>query len=345
MESRRSSWNAPRVAAVDYDLLGSARRVIEGALAAVPGERLVIVADAERAALREALEEAARWAQVKTQAFSLDDFGERPLPALPQAIAAALAAAQASVFVARGDADEMHLRRALVETAAKHGLRHAHMLGVTAPVMAAGLAVDPNRIAETARALRARLRPESVVHVKSVAGTDLALRCDPAHRWVENSGIIRPGRWLNLPAGELLTVPASADGSYVCDASITRVTGLDPALLSTTPITLHIAGGRVTSVSSNNPAFVRATESFLRSGVHYDRVGLMSFGTNIGLSEPTGSLIADQTLPGLHLALGMTLAELTGASWDSSGQLVLTSAKADIDVDGKPLLRAGRYLL
>jgi leucyl aminopeptidase (aminopeptidase T) len=328
------------MADVAYELSSAAERVIGGALAAVPGERLVIITDRERAALGEALAEAARWAKVKTESFSLDDYGPEPLAELPAPIVQALAIAQASVYVARASAGEVGLRRRLVELVAKHGLRHAHMLGVTARVMTVGLAVDPHRIADTARALRARLRPSSSVHVKSAAGSDLWLTCNPAHRWVENSGIIRPGRWLNLPAGELLTVPANVEGTFVCDAAMTALPGAEPA-----PVTLRIAQGRVTSVSSRTPAVARAVESFLRSGSFNDRVGLMSFGTNIGLSEPTGSLIADQTLPGLHLALGMTLPELTGASWDASGQLVLTAARADIDVDGAPVLRAGRYLI
>jgi leucyl aminopeptidase (aminopeptidase T) len=189
------------------------------------------------------------------------------------------------------------------------------------------------------------LRADSTVHVKSAAGTDLTLRCHPSHRWVENSGIIRPGRWLNLPAGELLTVPAAADGSFVCDAAMTALPGVERELGAASVLSLRIAGGRVTSVSARTPALARAVESFLRSGSYNDRVGLMSFGTNIGLSEPTGSLIADQTLPGLHIALGMTLPELTGASWDASGQLVLTAARADIDIDGASVMRAGRYLL
>jgi aminopeptidase len=333
------------MARVDHDLLSPARRVVERALSAVPGERLVIVADRERAPLCEALQEAARWASVETEAFWLDDYGQPPLSSLPAAIGRALPLAQASIFVARGGSGEIELRRELVLLVAQHGLRHAHMLGVTARVMAMGLAVDPHRIADTARALRARLGPESVVQVRSTLGSELELRCNAAHRWVENNGIIRAGRWLNLPAGELLTVPDTANGTYVCDASVTGLPGLDSELVGPTPLSLRLIDGRVVGVSSRSAPLRRALEAFCRSGKFHDRVGLMSFGTNIGLSEPTGALIADQTLPGLHLALGMTLSALTGADWDASGQLVLTAGRADIDVDGRAVMRAGRFLL
>ena len=128
----------------------------------------------------------------------------------------------------------------------------------------------------------------------------------------------------------------------MANASITQ--GGDSQLLADA-LTLHIDGQRVTRVTSKSSSLQRSVESFLRGGANQDRVGIVSFGTNVGLSEPTGSLIVDQTLPGLHLALGMTLPDLTGASWDSAGQLVLTAAGADIDIDGQAAMRAGRFIL
>ena len=330
------------MATVDYDLITAARRVIEGALSMVRGERVVIISDGERKELALALVEAAAWTNAAAESFDLDSFGKPPLADLPKAIETALGKAQASIYVARGGSDEVALRRKIVETAAAHGLRHAHMLGLSARTMAMGLAVDPHRIANTARALRARLKPDSIITLGSAAGSDLTVHVSPKHRWVENSGIIRAGRWLNLPAGELMTAPGSVSGTFVANASITQ--GGDSQLLADA-LTLHIDGQRVTRVTSKSSSLQRSVESFLRGGANQDRVGIVSFGTNVGLSEPTGSLIVDQTLPGLHLALGMTLPDLTGASWDSAGQLVLTAAGADIDIHGQAAMRAGRFIL
>lgn len=333
------------MAAVDYDLLSAARRVVEGALSVVQGERVVVICDTERAPLAAAIEEAASWLKAKAQVFNLDDCAPPPLAELPPLIAKAMADAQASVFIARAGSDEVALRRHVVELAKKHDIRHAHMLGVTPRTMVAGLAVDPHRIADTARQLRARLRPDSEIRLTSAAGSDLIVRLSPGHRWVENSGIIRQGRWLNLPAGELLTAPKSVQGTFVVNASITGSLGLEGMLLDSSPLTLQFDGTRTTSASSADSRVRQAVEDYLRGGANHDRVGLVSFGTNIGLSEPSGTLIVDQTLPGLHLALGMTLPELTGADWDSAGQLVLTASGADLDIDGNAVMRAGRYLM
>ena len=59
----------------------------------------------------------------------------------------------------------------------------------------------------------------------------------------------------------------------------------------------------------------------------------------------TGELVCDQSMPGLHLSFGKTYATETGAEWDSQAQVVAAQAFADIDLDGVPLLRAGRYLV
>jgi hypothetical protein len=50
-------------------------------------------------------------------------------------------------------------------------------------------------------------------------------------------------------------------------------------------------------------------------------------------------------MPGLHLGLGSSFADQTGASWDARTQITFTCAHADVDLDGAPLLRRGRYII
>ncbi len=329
---------------MDFELLSPARRVVEGALGAVAGERLVVVADAARDKVRAAIVEAADWAKVRATCFALEELGAEPLSSLPAPVGDAFGRAQMSVYAGRAGAEELAFRRALVETAVAGGLRHAHMVGVAPAHMAAGMSIDPQRIADVARKIRARVRGHSVIAARSRAGTDLEVHTDARYRWVENSGVIRAGSWQNLPAGELLAPPAEASGRFVCDASLTQLAGVDSDVRER-PLTLEIAHGRVTGVTCADTALARHVEHFTRSGANCDRVGLFSFGTNTGLAEPRGQVIADQILPGFHLVLGLTHSQLTGAEWDATGQLVLASTGTDIDIDGAALMRAGRYLL
>jgi len=75
-----------------------------------------------------------------------------------------------------------------------------------------------------------------------------------------------------------------------------------------------------------------------------DRVGLIVLGTNVGMRDPVGEILCDQNLPGMHLGLGTTWQSETGASWDAQGQLILAASYCDLDLDGAPLVRGGRYL-
>jgi len=326
-------------------LLGAARRIVEGALGVVTGERILVVVDQARLELAQALEEAARLTGARTSIVVLEDQGQRPIQQMPRDIADALESSQASILLTSAEPAEMRMRTELIRLVTKLGLRHAHMIGVSREVMAAGLAIDPQRIAGIALALRARIRPSSVIRVRSSGGTDLEIRCEARFRWVENSGRIRPGKWENLPGGQLTSTSSEISGTFVANAALSGLPGLEESVVMRSPVEIKVELGRVRSVLSSSGPVMRAVEAFIRSGRNLDRVGHFAFGTNIGLVEPMGLIIADQNLPGLHLTLGMTYPELTGADWDGEGQLILTGKHADIDIDGDPVMRSGRYVM
>ena len=73
--------------------------------------------------------------------------------------------------------------------------------------------------------------------------------------------------------------------------------------------------------------------SAIRSGVNFRRLA------------PVGEITCDQNLPGLHLTFGSIFPELTGSFGTTRTQLAATCASADVDLDGAPLLRSGRYMV
>ena len=343
--SLRRSSPLLRLSSGDFDLVNAARRILEGSLSLVPGERVLVIVDRERAELVAPLAEVTSLSGAKCDVAILEDLGRRPFHELPKVLVEKLQTAQATILLAGFVDGEQPMRLALLESVRQLGLRHAHMIGVTRRTMLAGFSVDPTRILDATRAVRMRLRPNSVLHARSATGTDLTVHLTPAHRWVEHVGVIRPGRWENLPSGELMTAAQTVSGVYVCDASLVGPFGAAAGLLTRTPLRLEIQDNVVQSFSCAEPNVHRGVEAFLAQDRFASHVGTIILGTNVGLLSPIGELVCDQNLPGLHVTLGSTFADATGAQPTTTAQLSLTSSGGDVDLDGAPLLRAGRYMV
>ena len=106
---------------------------------------------------------------------------------------------------------------------------------------------------------------------------------------------------------------------------------------------VEIEGSTCRSVKCDDRALQRDIESFLAREHNVARVGGIILGTNVGILAPTGDMVADQALPGLHIMFGQAVPE--GASWTTRAQLPMTCSAGDVDLDGAPILRAGRYMV
>jgi leucyl aminopeptidase (aminopeptidase T) len=341
----RISFPSLRLGTIDFDLANAARRVVEGALGVVRGERVVLIVDRPRRDVGAALLEIARDLGADPIVHEIESHGDRPLRQLPDALRAALGRSQASLVAFGFDDGEIAMRHELLETVRACSLRHAHMVGISRKSLIAGFSVDHARILATTRAVRTRLRPDSHLRLRTGAGTDLEVRLDPAMRWAEHLGVIRPGKWENLPSGKLVTCPAIVRGVFVTDASMGGRFGEAAGLLDKTPVRIEIESGACRSVRCTDRALQRDVEVFLQREHNLLRVGAICLGTNVGVLSPTGEIVADQNLPGLHIVFGSSVPEQTGALWSTRAQLPMAAAMADVDLDGVPLLRAGRYMV
>lgn len=332
-----------RIPKLDFDIVTAARRILDGSLTVVPGDRVVLILDRARATMSDVLAETARSIGAKCDVVVLEDLGPRPHVTLAPAIVALLQTAQASLLLVGFERGEQPMRIELLRLVSQLRLRHGHMVGVTRRSLIAGFAVDPKRILDTARAIRMRLRPDSTIKVQSRAGTNLTVRLSGDRRWSEQVGAIRPGRWENLPAGELSTSPLRVDGTYVADASVGgHFEHME--LLQRTPVRIAFEGSQVKTVSCDDGLVLRSVEAYLASDPLADRVGTIAFGTNVGIVAPIGEIVCDQNLPGLHVSLGATFPEITGAPEGAKTQLTLTAQSLDIELDGQRIMLAGRYL-
>lgn len=347
--SRPPPWSRTplnlRLPDLDFDLAQAARRVIEGSLGVVAGDRVVIVVDTPRAPIGTALAEVARTAGAEAVVVQLDQLGRRPLRAVPPSLRGLLDGAQASILLIGFDEEEWPMRVEYAKAVTDLRLRHAHMVGLGRRAMLTGFAVDHQRVVDATRAVRTRLRPDSVLRLRSALGSDLSVKLDPRHRWQERVGIVRPGRWENLPSGELFTCPGEVNGVFYADASLGGQVGANAGVIARTPVPVEIKASVCRSIQCPDRAIASQVETLLHGERNADRVGMVVLGTNIGLRDATGEICCDQNMPGLHIGFGATFPDQTDAEWDAPMQLVLAATGADVDLDGAPLLRSGRYLV
>jgi hypothetical protein len=67
-------------------------------------------------------------------------------------------------------------------------------------------------------------------------------------------------------------------------------------------------------------------------------------GVNVGMSEPTGEAIADQNLPGLHLAIGDPAARVTGATWSARTSFAACQARSTVMLGDEVIVHEGVVL-
>jgi leucyl aminopeptidase (aminopeptidase T) len=209
--------------------------------------------------------------------------------------------------------------------------------------MIAGLSVERSRIADAVRALRGRLRPGATLRLRSPAGSDLEVHLPTDVRWTEHNAPVRIGRAEPLPAASVTSYVARIRGTFVADASAGSALGAQIGSLASSPVRLEIDGGMCRSIRCKDGALERALDAILRSEPLVQRVGSIHLGAHVGLLDATGEIGCDLTLPGLHLVLG-TRTTQDGAPFTTRTEIGFAGRSADVDVDGVPLVRAGRVL-
>jgi len=319
---------------------------MESALSVVPGELVVIVYDSVREAIAAPLVDAVELLSARSESFMLENFGTRPLTTLPDVICDALSRAQASVLIiGLADPRESNFRRSFVDLVEKLQLRHAHLIGATRRALVSGFNVEPARVVDMTRNVRLAVMGKTKLKYRTGYGTDLEVTLAESTRWSEQVGIIRPGRWENLPSGHIYTLPADVRGRYVANASMDpRFRGDNMSLLEAPPVIFEIENGICQNIVSGDAELAQLVMQHMKSTENLNRLGQIVLGTNPGLAAPIGETVFDQCVPGLHLIFGWTAPKVTGATWVSSGILSAHGAGGDLDADGQAVMRAGRYL-
>lgn len=181
------------------------------------------------------------------------------------------------------------------------------------------------------------------ITVRTANGTNISFGLSPKMRWAQDNGIISRNYWGNLPAGEVFTSPATANGILVLDGVMTNV-----GMLGKTPITVRIRNGRAVkeSVQCRDPRIKARFLGEISSERFADRIGELGLGTNLAVKKLGTSDLVDEKYPGVHVAFGDPEGADTGAKWETeSAHNDAILRKPTIIVDGRTIMRNGKSLL
>jgi leucyl aminopeptidase (aminopeptidase T) len=327
------------------DLRPGARNAVRVCLDIQPHERVTVITDRVSAHIAEALVREIDAVGAERSVLVLEDLSERPLRALPDAVAADLAQSGVSIFAARAQANELGSRIQMTDIVNRRRMRHAHMVNITDQIMCEGMRADFHAVDRLSAAVIEIARRARTIRATSPAGTDVTAAFSPSLRWIKTSGLITPEKWGNLPGGEIFTSPADVNGVFVIDGVVGDWLCDRYGLLTDHPLTVHIAGSRITSVESANAALSDDFWRYTHTDENSDRVGEFAIGTNIGLSAVIGQILQDEKFPGLHIAFGNPYGAHTGATWWSSTHIDVVGTRFDIWADDRQIMRAGRFLV
>ncbi|MFB6119138.1 aminopeptidase [Halosegnis sp.] len=301
-------------------LAAPARTAIEQCLALTSDESCVVVTDDAREPIGRALYTAA--SDVTDDATLLqmpprEQHAEEP----PAHVAAAMRAAD--TFLAPTTKSLSHTRAR--SAACEAGARGATLPGITEAVFQAGLDADYEAIAAECTRMLEQVGDADEIRVTSPQGTDITFGlADRA--WHEDTGIIHDaGDFSNLPAGEVFISPATADGQFVVDGTMSPHGRLDHE------ITMTVEEGFVTEISDPEVAaeFETAAEEAGQAAYNLAELGI---GTNIAVTELAGSVLLDEKAGGtVHIAIGddASIGGDTDAPIHSDGVLTDPTVYAD----------------
>ena len=336
-----------RAGRVSYgaDLVPGARNAVRTCLRIAGDERVMLITDRETAEIAASLEAEIREVGAPLDVHVLEDYGLRPMSAMPAPVLEALERADVSIYAAQPLPGELATRIEMTRVVNRRKIRHAHMVSISRRIMLEGMRADFAEVDRISTRVRERALRATRITARSRAGTDVEANFDPAIRWIQTSGLISPEKWANLPGGEVFTAPARVDGVYVVDGVLGDWLCARYGDLEATPVTVTIERSRLRDVRCERREIVEDLRRYTRTHENSDRVGEFAIGTNVAVRSVIGNILQDEKIPGLHLAFGHPYAEHTGADWTCPTHLDIVGRHFDIWMDGEQVMAAGEFLI
>lgn len=149
------------------------------------------------------------------------------------------------------------------------------------------------------------------IRVTTPSGSDLRIELDHSRfHWISMSGLLKPGRTLILPPGEVATHPASISGQFIADFALhSNVSAPEDVRIHHRPVTLRIDKDSVTSFHCADEEITSYLTGIL-SKPNALRIGELGFGTHLGATCATReNSHLNERCPGVHLGIGRHIQE------------------------------------
>jgi leucyl aminopeptidase (aminopeptidase T) len=293
------------------------------------GEDVLVIVDPATREIGAALRRGARELGADTVLAEMDErasHGSDP----PRSVAAAMR--EADVIIAPTTKSLSHSPARKLATEA--GARAATLPGVTADMLTRVMAMDFEQMARRSGAVAELLTQGSRARVTCPRGTDLELDLDGREAISDDGDLGSPGSFGNLPCGEGFIAPAGGQGRIVASS-------LAPLGLSDPPAVLTVRAGRIVAADDGlGPTFLAQLEEYGDSGTNLAELGV---GTN-DQATLTGNVLEDEKILGtVHVAFGASAS--FGGTVSVPIHLDVVVLDASLEVDGRPVLDSGRFVL
>jgi leucyl aminopeptidase (aminopeptidase T) len=219
------------------------------------------------------------------------------------------------------------------------------MVGIDERLMTDGMATDYDEVYRVTRQVYEAVRSASRIEVTTGLGTELVATLTQRHRWIPCDGRYHEqGLWGNLPEGEVFTAPMSLEGLLVGEEMGDHFAAKYG--LFEEPVRIRVKGGLVAAVEAgSHPELKAEIETYFGQHADSNRAGEFAIGTNVGLTQIVGNFLQEEKFLGVHVAFGDPYGHETGADWSCPSHVDVLASHANVVVDGRPIMEAGRFLV
>ncbi len=311
-------------------------------------DRVVILGDTQTGEVDQALLDEAKKITPNVLLVNIDEYGKRPLQEFPQKMQENIADfyPTVSIYAASTVQGELeYFRHFLIEFLRDElQCRHGHMIHITKQIMEDGMCADYNEVFKITNKVYDNIKDAKIIRVTSAKGTDVTATFHTNWKWIPCHGRYhKQGEWGNLPEGEVFTCPADVNGVIVAEELgeyFTHKYGILSDSLS-----IYVKDGYVWDARCKNKSLEEDFKQYIYTAPFCNRVGEFSIGTNTGLKKLIGNFLQDEKFPGVHIAFGHPYPKQTGADWDANRHVDVIPMGVSVWVDGRELMREGKFLL